>query len=364
MHKIGWKASDTRALSFDGLRGAGGQPARAARRGLPPVPRDPRRRPHLGRRDGRRARAGRLRPGVRVRAGATAVRQADLVVPGDPVQARRHGDRDRGRRGSSSGRPPGSRIRAAPFALEAAMAKLYTGELSNRVVNDALQIHGGYGFTDEFAISRLYRDQKILEIGEGTNEVQRMVIARHLGLCREASSSRCSPRRRAGRARAASPGTSRSLPPFVEDGVETEISFADAERARPTRRSRFALDGTTAASRSSRAAAPRAGRRRVDGVDGDVDGRPARRPCDALLPAPRHRATCAPGTSTFAAAQSYDDGARSRWQATLERAPRHGRARAAAASAGARSRPRRRHRRDRREPRRRSRLRRRPLQER
>jgi alkylation response protein AidB-like acyl-CoA dehydrogenase len=69
-----------------------------------------------------------------------------------------------------------------PFALEAAMAKLYTGELSHRVANQALQIHGGYGFMDEFPISRLYRDQKILEIGEGTNEVQRMVIARHLGL--------------------------------------------------------------------------------------------------------------------------------------------------------------------------------------
>ena len=69
-----------------------------------------------------------------------------------------------------------------PFAREAAMAKLYTGELSHRVVNHALQVHGGYGFMDEFAISRLYRDQKVLEIGEGTNEVQRMVIARLLGL--------------------------------------------------------------------------------------------------------------------------------------------------------------------------------------
>jgi alkylation response protein AidB-like acyl-CoA dehydrogenase len=68
------------------------------------------------------------------------------------------------------------------FAKEAAMAKLYTGELSHRVVNQALQIHGGYGYMEESAISRLYRDQKILEIGEGTNEVQRMVIARHLGL--------------------------------------------------------------------------------------------------------------------------------------------------------------------------------------
>ncbi len=69
-----------------------------------------------------------------------------------------------------------------PFAKEAAMAKLYTGILSNRAANDALQIHGGYGYMDEYAISRFYRDQKVLEIGEGTNEVQRMVIARHLGL--------------------------------------------------------------------------------------------------------------------------------------------------------------------------------------
>jgi alkylation response protein AidB-like acyl-CoA dehydrogenase len=69
-----------------------------------------------------------------------------------------------------------------PFAQAAAMAKLYTGELSHRVANWALQIHGGYGYMEEFPISRLYRDQKILEIGEGTNEVQRMVIARHLGL--------------------------------------------------------------------------------------------------------------------------------------------------------------------------------------
>jgi len=68
------------------------------------------------------------------------------------------------------------------FGLAAAQAKLYTGEMSNRAVNSALQIHGGYGYMDEYAISRLYRDQKILEIGEGTNEVQRIVIAKHLGL--------------------------------------------------------------------------------------------------------------------------------------------------------------------------------------
>src|SRR5579862_2040663 len=72
--------------------------------------------------------------------------------------------------------------RGRDFAATAAMAKLYSGELSHRVANWALQIHGGYGFMDEYAISRFYRDQKILEIGEGTNEVQRLVIARHLGL--------------------------------------------------------------------------------------------------------------------------------------------------------------------------------------
>ncbi|MDX6476651.1 MAG: short-chain 2-methylacyl-CoA dehydrogenase [Gaiellaceae bacterium] len=68
------------------------------------------------------------------------------------------------------------------FGRTAAMAKLFSGELSHRAANWGLQIHGGYGFMDEYAISRLYRDQKILEIGEGTNEVQRMVIAKHLGL--------------------------------------------------------------------------------------------------------------------------------------------------------------------------------------
>ena len=69
-----------------------------------------------------------------------------------------------------------------PFAQAAAMAKLFTGELAHRVANHALQIHGGYGYMDEYAISRFYRDQKVLEIGEGTNEIQRLVIARHLDL--------------------------------------------------------------------------------------------------------------------------------------------------------------------------------------
>jgi short/branched chain acyl-CoA dehydrogenase len=68
------------------------------------------------------------------------------------------------------------------FAQSASLAKLYSGEVSRRVVNEALQIHGGYGFMDEYPVSRMYRDQKINEIGEGTNEIQRLVIARMLNL--------------------------------------------------------------------------------------------------------------------------------------------------------------------------------------
>ena len=68
------------------------------------------------------------------------------------------------------------------FAMAASLAKLYSGEVSRRVVNEAVQIHGGYGFMDEYPVSRFYRDQKINEIGEGTNEVQRLLIARLIGL--------------------------------------------------------------------------------------------------------------------------------------------------------------------------------------
>jgi butyryl-CoA dehydrogenase len=69
-----------------------------------------------------------------------------------------------------------------PYELTASLAKLFSGEMSRRVVNEALQVHGGYGFMDEYPISRMYRDQKINEIGEGTNEIQRLVIARQIGL--------------------------------------------------------------------------------------------------------------------------------------------------------------------------------------
>ncbi len=68
------------------------------------------------------------------------------------------------------------------YVQTASLAKLYAAEVSRRVVNEAVQIHGGYGFMDEYPFSRMYSDQKINEIGEGTNEVQRLVLARLMGL--------------------------------------------------------------------------------------------------------------------------------------------------------------------------------------
>jgi short/branched chain acyl-CoA dehydrogenase len=181
MQKLGWRASDTRELSFHGVRvpeenllGVRGQGLHQFLRVL----------------DGGRISVGAMALGLaqgaydlafayakeRRQFGQPIAKfqavQAMLVDLATELEAARHlvyraaWEKDQGR----------------DFARTAAMAKLYSGELSNRAVNRALQIHGGYGFMDEYPISRLYRDQKVLEIGEGTNEIQRMVIARHLGL--------------------------------------------------------------------------------------------------------------------------------------------------------------------------------------
>ena len=128
------------------------------------------------------------------------------------------------------------------FARTAAMAKLFSGELSHRAANWALQIHGGYGFMDEYPISRLYRDQKILEIGEGTNEVQRMVIARHLGLGTLTA--------------AAGVGNGRGI---CSPSPRRRCALAPPRRARPVRR----LARVRAVPPRARRAAPAARRRRA-----------------------------------------------------------------------------------------------------
>ncbi len=68
-----------------------------------------------------------------------------------------------------------------PFQKEAAMAKVYCSELMGRIANNAVQIHGGYGLMKEYSVERFFRDQKLLDIGEGTSEIQRLVISRYIG---------------------------------------------------------------------------------------------------------------------------------------------------------------------------------------
>jgi alkylation response protein AidB-like acyl-CoA dehydrogenase len=181
MEKLGWRASDTRELSFDGARVPEGNLLGRRGEGF---------RQFLEILDGGRISVAAMAVGLaqgafdlayahaqeRHQFGRPIARfqavQAKLVDMATEIAAARNlvyraaWEKDEGR----------------DFARTAAMAKLFSGELSNRAVNAALQIHGGYGFMEESPIARLYRDQKVLEIGEGTNEIQRLVIARHLGL--------------------------------------------------------------------------------------------------------------------------------------------------------------------------------------
>jgi short/branched chain acyl-CoA dehydrogenase len=73
-------------------------------------------------------------------------------------------------------------VAGEPFSREAAIAKLYASEAAVTCAREAVQVHGGYGYINEFPVARFYRDAKVLEIGEGTSEVMRILIARALGL--------------------------------------------------------------------------------------------------------------------------------------------------------------------------------------
>ncbi|WP_052888446.1 acyl-CoA dehydrogenase family protein [Thermogemmatispora carboxidivorans] len=72
-------------------------------------------------------------------------------------------------------------MQGRPYSAEASMAKLFASETAKRTADQAVQIHGGYGFMDEYPVSRYWRNVKVNEIGEGTSEVQRLIIAKHLG---------------------------------------------------------------------------------------------------------------------------------------------------------------------------------------
>ena len=107
------------------------------------------------------------------------LRRADRAAPGDPDKARRHGDAHRGiaPAGASCRR---MYDRGDRCDMEAGMAKLFATETALENATEAMRVHGGYGYSTEFPVERLYRDAPLLVIGEGTNELQRIIIARQL----------------------------------------------------------------------------------------------------------------------------------------------------------------------------------------
>ena len=117
--------------------------------------------------------------GVEVFEGEAAVWEGDQRVSGDSVQAGGHGDAvgcgvvvdD----ASGADEGPGQKV-----TMEASMAKLYAGEAACRICDEGVQIHGGYGFIKDYPAEKFYRDVKLCTIGEGTSEIQRIVIAREL----------------------------------------------------------------------------------------------------------------------------------------------------------------------------------------
>jgi short/branched chain acyl-CoA dehydrogenase len=178
--KMGWNASDTRPLSFDGCRVP--ESSVLGRRGdgfknfL-----------HIldGGRIGVSAMAVGLAQGALDEALAYAKERRAFGQPISKFQA------IQGKLADTSAEIEAARLltykaamlkdRGEPFTLVAAQAKLKTGRLAVRAAEEAVQIHGGYGYIEEYPVCRFYRDAKILTIGEGTDEVQQMVIARELG---------------------------------------------------------------------------------------------------------------------------------------------------------------------------------------
>ncbi|RMI40161.1 acyl-CoA dehydrogenase family protein [Streptomyces triticirhizae] len=177
--KVGWNASDTRELSFNDVR----------------VPED-----HLLGEEGRgyaqflsildegRIAIASLATGLAQGCVDESVRYArERIAFGRPIgenQAIEFKLADMATRAYTARiawRDAASRLLAGePFKTEAAMAKLHASDIAVTNAREATQIHGGYGFMNEYPVARMWRDAKILEIGEGTSEVQRMLIARHL----------------------------------------------------------------------------------------------------------------------------------------------------------------------------------------
>ena len=181
--KLGYKGVESTEMIFDDHRVAGvGDPRRARRRGPGLLPDDER---HRDRPHQRRRARTRRRP---ARATSSPIRyaqerdtfgkpiaqhqliQAKLADMATGIEAAKHLIAAAARKKDAGGRAD----------VEAGMAKLFATEVAQRCVEESMRIHGGYGYSKEFEIERLYRDSPLLLIGEGTNEIQRLIIARGL----------------------------------------------------------------------------------------------------------------------------------------------------------------------------------------
>jgi alkylation response protein AidB-like acyl-CoA dehydrogenase len=179
--KVGWHASDTRELSFDNCRVPAGNVLGERGRGYAQF---------LSTLDEGRVAISALAVGLAQGCVDESVRYArEREAFGAPIgsyQAVAFRIADMQTRtyvARCAYRDAASRMLAGePFKREAAMAKLYSSTIAVDNARDATQVFGGYGFMNEFAVARHWRDSKILEIGEGTSEIQRMLIARDLGL--------------------------------------------------------------------------------------------------------------------------------------------------------------------------------------
>lgn len=178
--KVGWNASDTRELSFSDVRVPVGNLIGEEGRGYAQF---------LRILDEGRIAISALATGLAQGCVDESVRYArEREAFGRPIGANQAisfklADMEmRAHTARIAWRDAASRLLAGEdFKKEAAMAKLYSSEIAVTNAREATQIHGGYGFMNEYPVARMWRDSKILEIGEGTSEVQRMLIARELG---------------------------------------------------------------------------------------------------------------------------------------------------------------------------------------
>ena len=182
--KMGLRASNTAAISFNETEVPVGPPARRREPRLQAGDDDPRPQPSRRRGDGDRHRPRRVRVRHRLLQAADPVRRPDRHAPGDPVHDRRHGHRDRGR--PTAGLAVGGAARPGRRnTLQSSHAKRFAADMAMKVTTDAVQIYGGYGFIKDYPVEKLMRDAKIMQLYEGTSQIQRLVIAREILMPRQ-----------------------------------------------------------------------------------------------------------------------------------------------------------------------------------